>query len=49
MFANGKWDSDHKLWTIAAFIKRMNALPEPVSEALTTKKAAASAKDSSKQ
>ena len=49
MFANGKWDSDQKLWTIAAFIKRMNALPEPVSEALTTKKAAAGTKDSSKQ
>src|SRR4029077_2977978 len=32
MFANGKWDSDQKLWTIAAFIKRMNALPEPVKE-----------------
>jgi len=49
MFANGKWDSDQKLWTIAAFIKRMNALPEPVNEALTTKKAAAGTKDSSKQ
>jgi hypothetical protein len=49
MFANGKWDSDHKLWTIAAFIKRMNALPEPVNEALTTKKAAEGTNDSSKQ
>ena len=49
MFANGKWDSDQKLWTIAAFIKRMNALPDPVKEALTTKKAAAGTKDSSKQ
>jgi hypothetical protein len=49
MFANGKWDSDQKLWTIAAFIKRMNTLPEPVNEALTTKKAAADTKDSSKQ
>jgi mono/diheme cytochrome c family protein len=40
MFANGKWDSDQKLWTIAAFIKRMNALPEPVKEALAPKPAA---------
>jgi mono/diheme cytochrome c family protein len=39
MFANGKWDSDQKLWTIAAFIKRMNALPEPVKEALAPKPA----------
>jgi hypothetical protein len=49
MFANGKWDSDHKLWTIAAFIKRMNALPEPVNEALAPKKAEVDTKDSSKQ
>lgn len=49
MFANGGWDSDQKLWTIAAFIKRMNALPEPVNEALAPKKATAGTKDSSKQ
>lgn len=49
MFANGKWDSDQKLWTIAAFIKRMNALPEAVNEALAPKKAAAGTKDSIKQ
>jgi mono/diheme cytochrome c family protein len=49
MFANGKWDSDQKLWAIASFIKRMNALPEPVNEALTTRKGAAGTKDSSKQ
>ena len=49
MFANGKWDSDQKLWTIAAFIKHMNALPEPVNEALTMKKASAGTQDSSKQ
>jgi mono/diheme cytochrome c family protein len=48
MFANGKWDSDQRLWTIAAFIKRMNNLPEPVKEALAPKKAQ-DAKDSSKQ
>lgn len=49
MFANGKWDPDQKLWTIAAFIKRMNALPEPVKEALAPKKTGASTKDPSKQ
>jgi cytochrome c553 len=40
MFANGKWDSDDKLWSIAAFIKRANALPPAVKEAFD--KAAAS-------
>jgi mono/diheme cytochrome c family protein len=49
MFANGKWDSDQRLWTIAAFIKRMNALPAPVKEALAPKKAEQDSKDSSKQ
>ncbi len=49
MFANGKWDSDQKLWTIAAFIKRMNALPAPVKEALEPKKAEVDSKDSNKQ
>ena len=49
MFANGKWDSDQKLWTIAAFIKRMTALPEPVKEALQPKKAAADSNDSKKE
>ena len=34
MFANGKWDSDQKLWTIAAYIKRMQTLPPAVKEAL---------------
>jgi len=48
MFVNGKWDSDQKLWTMAAFIKRMNALPEPVKEALKPKKTAES-KGSNKQ
>jgi len=48
MFANGKWDPDQKLWTIAAYIKRMNALPEPVKEALDPKKAAGDSKDSNK-
>lgn len=49
MFANGKWDSDQRLWTIAAFIKRMNALPEPVKEALRPKKPATDSKDVSSQ
>jgi mono/diheme cytochrome c family protein len=35
MFANGKWDSDQKLWTIAAFIKRIKSLPPNVREALS--------------
>jgi mono/diheme cytochrome c family protein len=32
MFANGKWDSDQKLWTVAAYIKRMKDLPPRVQE-----------------
>jgi mono/diheme cytochrome c family protein len=42
MFANGKWDSDEKLWTMAAYIKRINALPPHVLEELA--KSAAPAK-----
>jgi mono/diheme cytochrome c family protein len=34
MFANGKWDSDQKLWTVAAFIKRIKSLPPRVQEEL---------------
>ncbi len=34
MFANGKWDSDEKLWSIAAYIKRANTLPPAVKEEL---------------
>lgn len=34
MFANGKWDSDQKLWTVAAYIKRIKALPRHVQDAL---------------
>jgi mono/diheme cytochrome c family protein len=30
MFANGVWDSDQKLWTVAAYIKRMKNLPPRV-------------------
>ena len=34
MFANGKWDSDQKLWTVAAYIKRLKSLPPRVREEL---------------
>ena len=34
MFANGKWDSDDKLWRAAAFVKRIKSLPPRVQEAL---------------
>jgi mono/diheme cytochrome c family protein len=30
MFANGVWDSDQKLWTVAAYIHRIKSLPPPV-------------------
>jgi mono/diheme cytochrome c family protein len=43
MFANGKWESDQKLWTIAAYIKRMQTLPPAVQEALAPKKEGGSA------
>ena len=42
MFANGKWDADEKLWTIAAFIARIKSLPPQVQEALKPKSAPAS-------
>jgi mono/diheme cytochrome c family protein len=32
MFANGAWDSDQKLWTVAAFIYRIKNLPPRVAE-----------------
>lgn len=38
MFANGKWDSDEKLWKVAAFIKRIKSLPPSVNTALAEKK-----------
>jgi len=34
MFANGKWDSDEKLWTVAAYIKRIRSLPPNVEQQL---------------
>jgi mono/diheme cytochrome c family protein len=30
MFANGKWDSDQKLWTITAYLARIKSLPPRV-------------------
>ena len=32
MFANGVWDSDQKLWTVAAYIYRIKNLPPRVAE-----------------
>ena len=32
MFANGAWDSDQKLWTVAAYIYRIKNLPPRVAE-----------------
>jgi mono/diheme cytochrome c family protein len=40
MFANGKWTPDDKLWSTAAFIKRIRSLPPGVQAALTSKQAA---------
>jgi hypothetical protein len=34
MFANGVWDDDQKLWTLAAYIKRIKNLPPRVVEEL---------------
>ncbi len=34
MFANGKWDSDQKLWTITAYLARIKSLPSRVQEEL---------------
>ena len=34
MFANGKWDSDQKLWTVAAYLKRIKSLPPRVQQEL---------------
>jgi mono/diheme cytochrome c family protein len=38
MFANGKWNSDQELWTMAAYIKRTRELPPAVQAALAPKK-----------
>ena len=34
MFANGVFAKDDQLWSVAAYVKRMNALPAAVQEAL---------------
>lgn len=34
MFANGVWEGDDKLWTLAGYIKRIKNLPPQVEEAL---------------
>lgn len=34
MFANGKWDSDEKLWAVAAYLKRVKSLPPNVEQQL---------------
>jgi len=34
MFANGQWYPDQKLWTVAAYISRIKALPPRVQEEL---------------
>ncbi|HXN53356.1 MAG TPA: cytochrome c [Candidatus Acidoferrum sp.] len=34
MFVNGKWYSDQKLWTVAAYIARIKSLPPHVQGAL---------------
>ena len=38
MFSNGGWESDQRLWTVAAFIKRIRALPPAVQQALAAPK-----------
>lgn len=38
MFANGKWDTDKEIWTMAAYIKRIRALPAHVQEELAKPK-----------
>ena len=37
MFANGKWDPDQKLWTAAAYIRRIRSLPPRVQQELAKK------------
>ena len=32
MFANGVWDNDQKLWTVAAYIRRIRGLPSQVRD-----------------
>jgi hypothetical protein len=41
MFANGKWNTAKEMWTMAAYIKRMNSLPPHVQEELSKPKSTA--------
>jgi mono/diheme cytochrome c family protein len=38
MFANGKWNTEKEMWTMAAYIKQMNSLPPRVQEELAKPK-----------
>jgi mono/diheme cytochrome c family protein len=40
MFANGKWNTDKEMWSMAAYIKRMQSLPPHVQEELAKPKTA---------
>jgi cytochrome c553 len=40
MFANGKWDSDERLGTVAAYIKRIRTLSSQAQQALSKPKSA---------
>jgi len=40
MFANSKWDSDKKLWTVAAYVQRIKSLPPHVQQELAKKPSA---------
>ena len=40
MFANGEWDSDKKLWTVAAYVQRIRSLPPHVQQELAKKPSA---------
>jgi thiosulfate dehydrogenase len=38
MFANGKWNTDKEVWTMAAYIKRIQSLPARVQEEIAKPK-----------
>jgi mono/diheme cytochrome c family protein len=38
MFANGRWDTDKEIWTMTAYIKRIQSLPSQVQEELARPK-----------
>ena len=40
MFANGKWNTDKEVWTMAAYIKRIQSLPAHVQEEIAKPKTA---------